>query len=71
MIDEKRFAPPNTIWVCAACGKTHTDRFGLEGQGDFNWDESCALNAILCHAEQRIDLRTGLSCWTPVKDDNV
>lgn len=43
-----RFAREGTIWVCAACGKTHKDRYGNEGDGDRGWDESCMLHAVLC-----------------------
>lgn len=43
-----RFAPTGTIWVCAACGKTHKDRYGDEGEGDRGWDASCMLHAVLC-----------------------
>jgi hypothetical protein len=42
-----RFAPDDCIWVCAACGKTQTDKYGY-GEGSSGWDESCMLNAILC-----------------------
>ncbi len=45
---DERFAPKGAIWVCGACGKTHADLYGLEGVGSRGWDESCALNAILC-----------------------
>lgn len=45
----ERFAPNGTIWVCGACGKTASDRYGIEGEHSRGWDESCALNAILCH----------------------
>lgn len=42
---EDRFAPEGAIWVCAACGKTHKDQYGIEGDGSRGWDESCALNS--------------------------
>jgi hypothetical protein len=44
----ERFALDDGIWVCAACGKTATDRYGIEGEHSSGWDESCMLNAILC-----------------------
>lgn len=42
---DARLAPPGTIWVCAACGKTSRDRFNGPGM----WDEACMLNSVLCH----------------------
>ena len=50
-----RFAPEGAIWVCAACGKTHKDQYGMEGESSHGWDESCMLNAVLCHSEQQPD----------------
>ena len=50
MTDE-RFAPDDGVWVCGACGKTATDRYGLEGPHARGWDESCMLNAVLCKRE--------------------
>ena len=44
----KRIAKPGTVWACAACGKRHRDRYGIQGKGNPGWDESCALNAVLC-----------------------
>lgn len=44
-----RIAPHGAIWVCGACGKTSQDQFGIEGQHSVGWDESCMLNAVLCH----------------------
>lgn len=49
---EARLAPPGTVWVCAACGKTARDRFGTS---DFGWDESCMLNSVLCHEPRGSD----------------
>lgn len=46
---EERIAKPGTIWVCSACGKTARDRYGIEGEHDRGWDESCMLKALLCH----------------------
>ena len=39
-----RKAPDGTIYVCVACGKTANDYLHSPG----GWDESCALNAVLC-----------------------
>ena len=47
-------AKPGHIFVCCACGKTSTTRYGFETAGPFattkgtaspGWDESCMLNA--------------------------
>ena len=43
----ERFAPEGWLWVCHACGKTHTDQYGSQGEGSHGWDESCALNSAL------------------------
>ena len=43
-----RFAPDDAIWVCGACGKTATNRYGIVGPHTHGWDESCMLNAVLC-----------------------
>lgn len=50
---EARLAPPGTVWVCIACGKTTRDRFDTVG----GWDESCMLNSILCHTPRGSDGR--------------
>ena len=41
-------APADGIWVCAVCGKTAEDRYGIEGVHSSGWDESCMLHAVLC-----------------------
>lgn len=46
-MSDDRFAPDDGIWVCGACGKTATDRYGIEGEHTYGWDESCMLNAVL------------------------
>lgn len=56
-MSDERFAPDGAIWVCAACGKTHKDQYGMDGAGSRGWDESCALNAVLCH-DRKQRLRT-------------
>lgn len=43
--------PPGQIWVCGACGKRSHDRYGYQ-KIDQGWDESCMLNAVLCHELQ-------------------
>ncbi len=60
-----RFAKPGTVWVCAACGKTSTDLYGMEGKHSRGWDESCMLHAVLCHDDQRLD-DLGRARWLPV-----
>lgn len=43
-------APDGQVYVCGACGKTSTTRYG---RGATNgWDESCMLHAVLCHVEK-------------------
>lgn len=49
-----RNAPEGAIWVCGACGKTAQDRYGLEGQHDRGWDESCMLHSILCRNDETL-----------------
>lgn len=61
---ETRFAPEGAIWVCGACGKTHHDQYGIEGNGSPGWDESCALNAVLCHEKKHVG-SSGLITWMP------
>lgn len=61
-MSDNRFAPDGTTWVCGACGKTSKDRYG---DGKSSWDESCMLNAVLCHAEKKPD-ENGLFRWTAV-----
>ncbi len=48
--ERPRIAPADAIWVCSACGKTSRDRYG---DPNSSWDESCMMNAILCHNKQR------------------
>lgn len=47
-MNDDRFAPDDGVWVCAACGKTAIDRYGIEGPHSYGWDASCMLNAVLC-----------------------
>lgn len=51
MQNNNRIAPDDAIWVCAACGKTATDRYGIEGIHSSGWDESCMMNSVLCKRE--------------------
>lgn len=41
-------APDGYVFVCGACGKRSRDVFG-EQRVSRGWDESCMLNAVLCH----------------------
>ncbi len=41
-------AQPGTIYVCGACGKTARDTYN----GPRGWDESCMMNAVLCHDKE-------------------
>lgn len=59
MQDRPRIAPPGTIWVCGACGKTSKDRYGDRSS---SWDESCVLNSVLCHEEKKFN-KDGLYTW--------
>jgi hypothetical protein len=40
-------APEGKVYVCAMCGKTSPGLFGTNG--DWGWDESCVLNAVLAN----------------------
>lgn len=42
-----RVAPEGRLWVCLACGKTSTDRYGDDGEHSAGWDESCMMNSRL------------------------
>lgn len=59
----ERIAPAGQIWVCAACGKTSRDEYGIEGEHSYGWDESCALNAVLCHEQKQFNKRGELVWW--------
>lgn len=48
-------APEGTVWVCGACGKTSTTKYGFDGTADRGWDVSCMMNAVLCHAKGDAD----------------
>ena len=59
---DNRFAPEGAVWVCAACGKTAKDQYGIEGEHSRGWDESCMLNAVLCHDKPHIG-KIGQLSW--------
>lgn len=44
-------APKGMIWVCVACGKKSSTRYGFDANehnvADYGWDESCILHAKL------------------------
>jgi hypothetical protein len=64
-----RVAPEGHMFVCTACGKTSTTRYGIDGERSRGWDESCMLNAVLCRPctpEEESD--TGCKWWF-VADD--
>jgi hypothetical protein len=51
----ERHAPSGATWVCVACGKTCTDQYGIDANSEpRGWDESCALNSILCRADNLV-----------------
>jgi hypothetical protein len=49
-------APSGQIYVCGACGKTSSTRYGFDKNerqvADPGWDESCMLHAVLCSTEK-------------------
>jgi len=59
---DDRMAPAGAIWVCAACGKSAKDRYGIEGEHSRGWDESCMLNAVLYREVKGFDSR-GVYGW--------
>ena len=48
-------APSGHIYVCGACGKTSTTRYGFDGTAMDGWDESCAMNAVLVKESQIVE----------------
>ena len=57
-------APAGTLWLCAACGRTHPTRTPTgDGSG---WDESCMLNAVLVYERLLADGRS--VAWVAVPD---
>jgi len=47
MSEPDRFAPDGFLWVCLACGKTASDRYGIKGAFSYGWDESCSMNSSM------------------------
>ena len=45
-------APPGSLWVCHACGKTNRHRYGDFGSMR-GWDSSCAMQSGL-YSEDRL-----------------
>lgn len=62
-MSEERMAPEGSVWVCAACGKTARDRYGIVGEHSHGWDESCALNAVLRHQQKHFNAKGELVWW--------
>lgn len=55
-----RKAGDDQIWVCFACGRTSHWRYGFDADGkpceaSQGFDESCMMNAVLCHAAKNED----------------
>ena len=51
-----RKAPEGHIYICTACGRTSSWRYGFDDKGDRtsdgNWDESCTMKCELVTSEQ-------------------
>jgi len=60
-------APPGQIWVCGACGKTSRDKYG-EKRISRGWDESCMMNAVLCHDPP--EMKDNQPQWKAVEVDS-
>ena len=68
MSDE--IAPKGTRFVCLACGKTSSTRYGFDGTADRGWDPSCMMNAVLCRpSTSRERLMDGLP-WHAITDES-
>lgn len=52
-MSEDRLAPEGSVWVCMACGKTATDRYGGPGSTR-GWDASCVMNSSLAEKESLV-----------------
>lgn len=48
-------APEGAIWVCPACGKTTTDRYGQSEDTMHGWDVSCSMHAVLCRDDESLE----------------
>ncbi len=70
--DGKTPATPPQRWVCTACGKTSSTRYGFDSEqrqvADPGWDESCMLHAMLCEPAPLRDQLMGGSKWKVVGD---
>lgn len=63
----ERMAPEGFLWVCLACGKTATDRYGIEGENSPWWDESCMMNSAL-HPKSHLVYAPDSRCVTEIKE---
>lgn len=54
-------APDGQVYVCCACGKRSKDVYG-EHPIDKGWDESCALNCVLCKESHLVFDRRSRVC---------
>lgn len=62
-------APKGQVFVCGACGRRSKDLYGDQAI-DCTWDESCMLNAILCHENSLVFTNDGnLIIAEAVKND--
>lgn len=61
-VGDNKVAPEGQVWVCGACGKRSRDRYGYQPI-DRGWDESCFLNAVLCHEDSLEFGLNGLVNW--------
>lgn len=50
-------APTGAIWVCGACGRVSKNRASVG-------DESCFLNAVLCHDDKPYGVSSREWGWT-------
>jgi hypothetical protein len=50
-------APDGQVFVCGACGRLSKS---LYGDAQSSWDESCMMNAVLCHESSVVRAESGL-----------
>jgi hypothetical protein len=66
-----RIALDGQVYVCGACGKRSRDLFGFQ-KISYGYDESCVLNAVLCHDDPEADrdarMRRGEAPWRAVTE---
>lgn len=60
---------PETVWVCAACGKVNTNKTPDQFPGN-GWDESCMLHAVRCTATPIAKILAGEPKWTACQDQS-